>query len=190
MPSVPGSFPVIMLIQAGTVIGGVVLSSGPYTPESMSRLRFGRSARNFSNTSSGAAQSRPMMQTLEGIRSFPQKKSVQVISLPERLDACDQTTSGLLRRSQLDGQRAAGHTNSITGRGHVRITGEAAGSDQGEGHMVGAGTDRLIPWRLCKGREALVIDCHGIARRRSLVQQDGDVDRVALIGRRLVEGDF
>ncbi len=61
MPREPGSFPVIMHIHAGTVIGGVALSSLPKTPFAMTLRRFGRRSPQSSKTSSGAAQSNPMM---------------------------------------------------------------------------------------------------------------------------------
>src|SRR5258708_25491460 len=47
--------------QAGTVIGGSQLSSGPHEPASISRRRLGRSAAKRSKTRAGAAQSKPMI---------------------------------------------------------------------------------------------------------------------------------
>src|SRR5579885_75544 len=47
--------------QAGTVIGGSQLASGPHEPASISRRRLGRSAAKRSNTKAGAAQSKPII---------------------------------------------------------------------------------------------------------------------------------
>ena len=64
MPSSPGSRPVIMQLQAGTVIGGSTLRSGPHVPPSHQRVAgSGSSSRQRSNTSFGSAQSRPMTAT-------------------------------------------------------------------------------------------------------------------------------
>jgi hypothetical protein len=63
MPSVPGSLEVIMHIHAGTVIGGVMDSSGPHRPFSRSFVRFGISSVYSSKMCSGGAQSRPMTMT-------------------------------------------------------------------------------------------------------------------------------
>ena len=53
-----------MLIQAGTVIGGIVLRRGPQIPDPIRLLRLGRCSRNRPKTSSGGAQSRPIMRSL------------------------------------------------------------------------------------------------------------------------------
>src|SRR6185503_18524764 len=63
MPSCPGSWLRIMQAQAGTVIGGWVLRSGPWEPASIRPLRLGRSSRNRSKTRRGAAQSSPRTAT-------------------------------------------------------------------------------------------------------------------------------
>src|SRR5579884_1579339 len=63
MPSVPGSLLVIIDIQAGTVMGGVMLFRGPYVPLEMRLLRCGRSPRQASKTNSGGTQSSPMTKT-------------------------------------------------------------------------------------------------------------------------------
>jgi hypothetical protein len=53
----------IIELQVGTVIAGMQLSSLPHTPSSMTRLKFGKSSRHWSKTSSGGAQSRPITRT-------------------------------------------------------------------------------------------------------------------------------
>src|SRR5262245_23710251 len=52
-----------MQAQAGTVIGGLVLSSRPQHPSAARRLRFGRRDLKRSKTRAGAAQSSPMTAT-------------------------------------------------------------------------------------------------------------------------------
>src|SRR5579872_1832456 len=64
MPSSPGSWPVIMQLQAGTVIGGSTLRSGPQVPAPIRRLRFGSCSLQRSKASRGSAQSSPMTATL------------------------------------------------------------------------------------------------------------------------------
>src|SRR5919109_3581839 len=64
MPSSPGSRPVSMQLQAGTVIGGSTLRNGPEVPAPTSRRRLGRSSSHRSNTRPGSAQSSPITATL------------------------------------------------------------------------------------------------------------------------------
>src|SRR5918994_1442584 len=64
MPSSPGSRPVIMQLQAGTVMGGSTLLSGPQVPSPMRRRKLGRSSSHGPNTRLGSAQSRPITATL------------------------------------------------------------------------------------------------------------------------------
>ena len=59
----PGSRPVSMQLQAGTVIGGSTLRSGPQVPRSTSPRMFGSSSSQRSKTSLGSAQSRPITAT-------------------------------------------------------------------------------------------------------------------------------
>src|SRR3972149_1531405 len=66
MPSTPGSLPQVITLQAGTVMHGMHERSRPYAPRAMRRLRLGSSLRQVSKTSSGAAQSRPMTNSLGG----------------------------------------------------------------------------------------------------------------------------
>src|SRR5918994_914835 len=60
MPRVPGLRDEVMLVQAGTVIGGSQLRRTPYVPCSISPPSTGSSSRHRSKTSSGGAQSRPI----------------------------------------------------------------------------------------------------------------------------------
>src|SRR2546427_8903768 len=50
-----------MDVQAGPVMGGCVLRLGPWAPRSISPASVGRSLRQRSKTSAGAAESRPMI---------------------------------------------------------------------------------------------------------------------------------
>lgn len=60
MPSVPGFFPVAIVIQAGMVIGGWLLSIRACTPLSSISLMFGSWWRNCLKSSWGGAQSSPI----------------------------------------------------------------------------------------------------------------------------------
>src|SRR5215211_8902775 len=64
MPSSPGSRPVSMQLQAGTVMGGSTLRSGPQVPAPARRRRLGSSSSHRPNTRPGSAQSRPITATL------------------------------------------------------------------------------------------------------------------------------
>src|SRR5215471_7439754 len=64
MPSWPGSWLLVITVQAGTVMGGVQLSNSPQAPVRVSWCRFGSSSAGRLKTSSGGTQSRPITKTL------------------------------------------------------------------------------------------------------------------------------
>ena len=67
-------------------MGGITLSSSPYTPSLMSFLKFGISSTNWSNMSYGGAQSSPIIKILPAIyeitpvrvRACPDRKKIVV----------------------------------------------------------------------------------------------------------------
>src|SRR5437867_1240529 len=101
MPSCPGSLLRIMQAQAGTVIGGCVLRSGPWHPPSISAFRLGRESRYRSKTRRGAAQSSPMTATF-------MFDSVDGPASAEPLDGLDRTWMASGFRALRDRRQALG----------------------------------------------------------------------------------